>query len=178
VIALRSTPPWTSIGAVSNDRRGKAIQQEVGVIVSMVVAFSVTAVILLVLAGYALHAYVGESTVRKQLALFPECNPHPILTVSTNGEPVYANRGALKMLVDCGLQPRDLPRLCRDLACCPLCGARVCLRIASNIIRVGAICLVRSIRCPMTTCSTCTSRISPSTNEPKRGSFSRPIMTR
>ena len=101
------------LGAVSNDvdRRGKAIQQEVGVIVSMVVAFSVTAVILLVLAGYALHAYVGESTVRKQLALFPECNPHPILTVSTNGEPVYANRGALKMLVDCGLQPHDLTRL-------------------------------------------------------------------
>jgi diguanylate cyclase (GGDEF)-like protein len=101
------------LGAVSNDvdRRGKTIQQEVGAIVSMVVAFSVTAVILLVLAGYALRAYIGESTVRKQLALFPECNPHPILTVSTNGEPIYANRGALKMLVECGLQPRDLPRL-------------------------------------------------------------------
>jgi len=57
------------LGAVSNDvdLRGKAIQQEVGVIVSMVVAFSVTAVILLILAGYALRAYIAESTVRKHL---------------------------------------------------------------------------------------------------------------
>jgi hypothetical protein len=48
-----------------------------------------------------LRAYVSESTKRRQLALFPERNPHPILSVSSEGKPLYANRGALQMLADC-----------------------------------------------------------------------------
>ena len=92
------------LAVVSGDveRRGKIVQEEVATIVSMVVAFSIATLILLVLTGYSMRAYIGESTKRRQLALFPERNPHPILSVSSDGKPLYANRGALRMLADCG----------------------------------------------------------------------------
>ncbi|HVO45898.1 MAG TPA: bifunctional diguanylate cyclase/phosphodiesterase [Steroidobacteraceae bacterium] len=93
------------------DKSGNAIRQQVAAIVGMVVAFSVAAVVLLVLAGYALRAYLGESSLRRRLALFPERNPHPILTASAEGKVVYANRGALKMLAECGRTAQDLPSL-------------------------------------------------------------------
>src|SRR5262249_38569315 len=97
------------LGVVSSDveKRGKIVQEEVATIVSMVVAFSMATLILLILTGYSLRAYVGESTKRRQLALFPERNPHPILSVSSDGKPLYANRGALQMLRDCGDSTAD-----------------------------------------------------------------------
>src|SRR5262245_1660608 len=97
------------LAVVSGDvaRRGKIVQEEVATIVSMVVAFSVATLILLILTGYSLRAYIGESTKRRQLALFPERNPHPILSVSSEGTPLYANRGALQMLRDCGASSTD-----------------------------------------------------------------------
>jgi len=101
------------LAVVSSDveRRGKLVQEEVATIVSMVVAFSVATLILLVLTGYSLRAYVSESTKRRQLALFPERNPHPILSVSSEGKPLYANRGALQMLADCEASNADAARL-------------------------------------------------------------------
>jgi len=93
------------------DRRGRVVQEVVASIVSMVVAFSVATLILLVLTGYSLRAYVSESTKRRQLALFPERNPHPILSVSSEGTPLYANRGALQMLGDSKASTQDTARL-------------------------------------------------------------------
>ncbi|HTS52237.1 MAG TPA: bifunctional diguanylate cyclase/phosphodiesterase [Burkholderiales bacterium] len=93
------------------DRRGRVVQEEVATIVSMVGAFSVATLILLVLTGYSLRAYVSESTKRRQLALFPERNPHPILSVSSEGTPLYANRGALQMLGDSKASTQDTARL-------------------------------------------------------------------
>jgi len=97
------------LAVVSGDvaKRGKIVQEEVATIVSMVVAFSVATLILLILTGYSLRAYIGESTKRRQLALFPERNPHPILSVSSEGKPLYVNRGALQMLRDCGASTTD-----------------------------------------------------------------------
>jgi diguanylate cyclase (GGDEF)-like protein len=101
------------LAVVSGDvgRRGRIVREEVRTIVSMVVAFSVATLILLVLTGYSLRAYLGESTKRRQLALFPERNPHPILSVSSEGRPLYANRGALQMLADCQAPTADAARL-------------------------------------------------------------------
>jgi len=102
-----------TLAVVSGDvnKRGRVVQEEVATIVSMVVAFSIATLILLVLTGYSLRAYVGESAKRRQLALFPERNPHPILSVSSEGKPLYANRGALQMLADCGAPSADATRL-------------------------------------------------------------------
>jgi diguanylate cyclase (GGDEF)-like protein len=102
-----------TLAVVSGDvnKRGRVVQEEVATIVSMVVAFSIATLILLVLTGYSLRAYVGESAKRRQLALFPERNPHPILSVSSEGKPLYANRGALQMLADCGAASEDAARL-------------------------------------------------------------------
>ena len=101
------------LAVVSGDveRRGKFVREEVATIVSMVVAFSVATLILLVLTGYSLRAYVSESTKRRQLALFPERNPHPILSVSSEGKALYANRGALQMLADCEGPSADAARV-------------------------------------------------------------------
>src|SRR5262249_41103635 len=101
------------LAVVSGDvqRRGKFVQEEVATIVSMVVAFSVATLILLVLTGYSLRAYISESGKRRQLALFPERNPHPILSVSSEGKPLYANRGALQMLSDCEGANADATKL-------------------------------------------------------------------
>ena len=102
-----------TLAVVSGDvnKRGRVVQEEVATIVSMVVAFSIATLILLVLTGYSLRAYVGESAKRRQLALFPERNPHPILSVSSEGNPLYANRGALQMLADCSAPSTDAARL-------------------------------------------------------------------
>jgi diguanylate cyclase (GGDEF)-like protein len=93
------------------EERGKHTRQEVSGIVTMVAAFSVATLILLITTGYSLRAYIAESTRRRQLALFPERNPHPILSVRADGTPVYANRGALNMLAECGLPPTHMHRL-------------------------------------------------------------------
>ena len=89
------------------ERRGNLTRKEVGEIVTMVATFSVATLILLLATVYSLRAYIAESNKRRQLALFPERNPHPILSVSANGTTVYANRGALSMLVECGLAGTD-----------------------------------------------------------------------
>jgi diguanylate cyclase (GGDEF)-like protein len=78
--------------------RGDLTRARVAEIVALVIAFSVAVAILLALAGYWLRAYVTEARARKELASFPEHNPHPILSVSREGRVIYANPGTLKTL--------------------------------------------------------------------------------
>lgn len=78
--------------------RGDLTRARVAEIVGLVIAFSVAVAVLLTLAGYWLRAYLKEVRVRKELTLFPEHNPHPILSVSRDGTVLYANPGTLKVL--------------------------------------------------------------------------------
>ncbi len=79
-------------------RRGAVARQEVGQIVRMVVGFSAALFLLMLVSGYSLRAYSKETRARRQLALFPERNPAPILSVAADGRVLYANAGARRML--------------------------------------------------------------------------------
>jgi diguanylate cyclase (GGDEF)-like protein len=79
-------------------RRAAVTRAEVGRIVGMVLAFSAAILVLLALSGYSLRAYLNEARARRQLALFPERNPAPILSVARDGRVLYANPGAWRML--------------------------------------------------------------------------------
>jgi diguanylate cyclase (GGDEF)-like protein len=98
--------------------RGDLTRDQVDRVVTLVISFSVATVVLLFATGFLLRRYLGEASQRRQLALFPERNPHPILSVSADGRPIYANPGAWHLLSRWGgpsakledLMPPDLPQ--------------------------------------------------------------------
>jgi diguanylate cyclase (GGDEF)-like protein len=102
--------------------RGEATRAGVTEITLWVIAFSIVTSLLLVLAGYSLRAYLAEARARRQLALFPERNPHPILSVARSGALRYANPGAVELAHGLGvaagpaaLLPPDLPERLKRL---------------------------------------------------------------
>jgi diguanylate cyclase (GGDEF)-like protein len=103
--------------------RGQRTRDEVSGIVWMVAAYSAGTLLLLLAVGYSLYAYLDEAAQRRRLALFPERNPHPILSLLADGNVAYANPGAMRMLQagGCslngpnGLLPHDLRDRLREL---------------------------------------------------------------
>lgn len=91
--------------------RGDLARARVAEIVGWVIAFSIAVAILLTVAGYWLRAYLTELRARKELTLFPEHNPHPILSVSCDGTVVYANPGTLKTLEEIGASSASVASL-------------------------------------------------------------------
>jgi diguanylate cyclase (GGDEF)-like protein len=91
--------------------RGDLTRARVAEIVGWVIAFSIAVAILLTVAGYWLRAYLAELRTRKELALFPEHNPHPILSLSRDGTVVYANPGTQKMLEELGVPSANVASL-------------------------------------------------------------------
>jgi diguanylate cyclase (GGDEF)-like protein len=83
-------------------QRGDLTRTQVDSVVTLVVSFSVATVVLLLAMGILLRRYLGEASRRRQLALFPERNPHPILSVSTEGGSLYANPGARRLVARWG----------------------------------------------------------------------------
>jgi diguanylate cyclase (GGDEF)-like protein len=98
--------------------RGSLNRDQVDLVVALVVMFSTATVLLLFASGYFLRRYLREAEERRLLALFPERNPHPILSVAPTGTTVYANPGAQALaatLPDArgqpeALLPPDLPQ--------------------------------------------------------------------
>jgi len=78
--------------------RGDLTRTQVDSVVTLVISFSVATVVLLLVTGILLRRYLAEASRRRQLALFPERNPHPILSVSTDGGSLYANPGARRLV--------------------------------------------------------------------------------
>jgi diguanylate cyclase (GGDEF)-like protein len=58
------------------------------------------------LLGVQVRAYVASRSERRQLFMFPERNPNPVLRVGTDGEVIYANPSAARLLLGMGLDPR------------------------------------------------------------------------
>ncbi len=67
-------------------------------IVRAIGAFTAATMLLLALAGYSLREWRRASRERRRLALFPEHNPNPVLSVSLDGTLQYANPGCLDTL--------------------------------------------------------------------------------
>jgi hypothetical protein len=67
-------------------------------IVATVAAYACAVLALMVIAAYLLHAWFAETRLRGQLAVFPERNPHPVISMTSDGRVTYANPGAMRLL--------------------------------------------------------------------------------
>jgi len=81
------------------------------------------ALLLVGFAAYTLRAYLSEVRERRRLALFPECNPHPHLSLTPAAQVTYANPAAHRFAQDLGLSqlewllPKDIgQRIAQALA--------------------------------------------------------------
>jgi len=79
------------------EERGVATQARLRDIIVLVAVFSAFLVVATGVIGYFLAAYLKEAQERRRLALFPERNPNPVISLDANGALAYANPGAVAM---------------------------------------------------------------------------------
>ena len=98
--------------------RGVATQARLGDIIRLVTVFSALLVVASGVISYFFGAYLREVQERRRLALFPERNPNPVISLDASGSLAYANPGAvamgatLRLASPAALLPGDLqPRL-------------------------------------------------------------------
>jgi PAS domain S-box-containing protein len=94
-------------------RRARETNDRIERITEIVALFSATLFLVVLVAGYYLNAYLAEGAERRRLALFPERNPNPILSLGLDGTVIYANASAQKLMnavgsEETGLFPPDL----------------------------------------------------------------------
>lgn len=77
--------------------RGAAIRSQVNGITALVIAFSTALVLVALVIGYYVNAYLAELAERKRLSMFPERAPNPVLSLTLDGELQYANPGARRL---------------------------------------------------------------------------------
>ena len=62
-----------------------------GLMIKMVISFSIVISMIAILIAYQVNAYLTENAERKRLAIFAERNPNPVMRASWEGKIVYAN---------------------------------------------------------------------------------------
>ena len=96
------------------EERGEATRARLGDIIRLVAVFSALLVVASGVISYFFGAYLREVQERRRLALFPERNPNPVISLDANGALAYANPGALAMVATlrlaspAALLPRNL----------------------------------------------------------------------
>jgi len=80
------------------EERGEATRARLGDIIRLVAVFSALLVVATGVIGYFLGAYLKEAQERRRLALFPERNPNPVISLDASGALAYANPGAVAMV--------------------------------------------------------------------------------
>ena len=99
------------------EERGEATRVRLGDIIRLVAVFSALLVVASGVISYFFGAYLREVQERRRLALFPERNPNPVISLDASGALAYANPGAVAMvaalrlaspaaLLPCDLQTR------------------------------------------------------------------------
>ncbi len=106
------------VGAIRRQvaARAEATQDRIIRITGLVAFFSGTLFVVVVVVGYYVNAYLAEVAERRRLAMFPERNPNPVLSLALDGRVLYANAGARRMLSELGAEtgrtealfPKDL----------------------------------------------------------------------
>jgi|GEM_PF-4978968 len=98
--------------------RARETNDRIERITGIVALFSATLFLVVLVAGYYLNAYLAEGAERRRLALFPERNPNPILSLALDGTVIYANASALDLMNELGSEEADLfpPDLANRLA--------------------------------------------------------------
>ena len=96
------------------EERSEATRARLGDIIRLVAVFSALLVVASGVISYFFGAYLREVQERRRLALFPERNPNPVISLDANGALAYANPGALAMVAalrlasPAALLPRNL----------------------------------------------------------------------
>ncbi len=80
------------------EERGVATRARLGDIIWLVAAFSALLVVATGVVAYVFSAYLREAVERRRLALFPQRNPNPVISLDASGALAYANPGALAMV--------------------------------------------------------------------------------
>ncbi len=79
------------------EERGAATRERLGDIIRLVAAFSALLVVASGIISYFFGAYLSEVQERRRLALFPQRNPSPVISLDASGALAYANPGAVAM---------------------------------------------------------------------------------
>lgn len=92
------------VGAIQHEvaLRARETNDRIERITWIVVLFSGTLFVAVLVVGYYVNAYLAEVAERRRLALFPERNPNPVLSLALDGTVVYANASALKLMEEVG----------------------------------------------------------------------------
>jgi diguanylate cyclase (GGDEF)-like protein len=77
--------------------RGNATRARLHDIIVLVAVFSALLLLATVVIGYFLATYLRDARERQRLALFPERNPSPVISLDAEGALSYANPGAMAM---------------------------------------------------------------------------------
>lgn len=88
---------------------GESTTAAVNLMRAMVIAFSAIIFIVALFIGFYVRLYLAEHAERRRLAMFPERNPNPVLSLALSGEVVYANPSAARLLTSINADP-DNPR--------------------------------------------------------------------
>lgn len=94
--------------------RGDATRARLHDIIVLVAVFSALLVFATAIISYFLATYLRDTRERQRLALFPERNPNPVISLDAEGALAYANPGAMAMATALGaaspaaLLPDDL----------------------------------------------------------------------
>ncbi|MBL8450598.1 MAG: EAL domain-containing protein [Dechloromonas sp.] len=79
------------------ENRGEATTARLRDIIFLVAVFSVMILLATLVIGYFVSAYLKEAQERRRLALFPERNPNPVISLHLDGTLAYANPGAVAL---------------------------------------------------------------------------------
>ncbi len=83
---------------------GRSTETAVTRMRTLVILLSAAIFVISLFVGYHVNAYIADQAERRCLAMFPERNPNPVLRLSLDGEVVYANPGAVRLLQDVGTE--------------------------------------------------------------------------
>lgn len=89
-------------------------QEAVARMAQLAILFSMAILLVAMLAGYHINAYLRAAVERRRLAVFTERNPNPVMRLALDGEVIYANAAATDLARRMGgasarlLLPEDL----------------------------------------------------------------------
>jgi len=88
-----------------------ALPAQAGITRALVIALAAIVFVVLATLGFRTNTRIAHHADRQRLALFPERNPNPVLSLSAGGQVVYANTSAVELLKELGEDGRNTAAL-------------------------------------------------------------------
>lgn len=151
-----------------------SVRDDLMIIVYMVAMFSTLLFVVVVVLGYFFDAWLKENAARRRLAMFPERNLNPVISLGDDGAILYANPSAARLQVQ--LDSSLLPPTSTN--CWFRCGEREAHTTVTGNTRSQTVsCRATCTICPISRSITSMSTTSPSASRLRRNSIFRLITT-